>query len=109
VPVAGSCEYGDGPWVSGATDLASKIIFIEEYPANYLWRFSLRSFRQPAVISRTSSRSQNYGLPLPLSRNYLHLTVLEMGRYTIPELLFVPELHTGTYQYILYQFIFFRF
>jgi hypothetical protein len=24
-----------------------------------------------------------------------------MGRYTIPELLFVPEFHTGTYHYIL--------
>jgi hypothetical protein len=23
--------------------------------------------------------------------------VLEMGRYAIPELLFVPEFHTGTY------------
>jgi hypothetical protein len=30
-------------------------------------------------------------------------------RYTIPELLFVPEFHTGTYQYILYQCIFFHF
>jgi hypothetical protein len=76
VPVAGSCEYGDEPWVSGATDLASKIIFIEEYPANYLWRFSLRSFRQPAVISRTSSRSQNYGFASASITNYLHLTVL---------------------------------
>jgi hypothetical protein len=26
--------------------------------------------------------------------------VLEIGRYTIPELLFVLEFHTGTYQYI---------
>jgi hypothetical protein len=26
--------------------------------------------------------------------------VLEIGRYTISELLFVPEFHTGTYQYI---------
>jgi hypothetical protein len=46
----------------------------------------------------------------------LHLhTVLEMGRsgicqYTIPELLFLPKFHTGTYQqYILYLFIFFHF
>jgi hypothetical protein len=38
-------------------------------------------------------------------------SVLEMGRYTIPELLSVPEFHTGTYQYIglLYIFIFSHF
>jgi hypothetical protein len=29
--------------------------------------------------------------------------------YTIPELLFVPELHTCTYKYILYPFISFHF
>jgi hypothetical protein len=29
-----------------------------------------------------------------------------MYRYTVPELLFVPEFHTGTYQFILYPFIF---
>jgi hypothetical protein len=27
-------------------------------------------------------------------------------RCTIPELIFVPEFHTGSYQYILYAFIF---
>jgi hypothetical protein len=27
-------------------------------------------------------------------------------RYTIPELIFVPEFHTGTYQYIVHTFIF---
>jgi hypothetical protein len=26
------------------------------------------------------------------------VTVLEMGRYTVPELLFAPEFHTSTYQ-----------
>jgi hypothetical protein len=29
-----------------------------------------------------------------------------MGRYTIPELLSVPEFHTGTYQYVLYPALF---
>jgi hypothetical protein len=29
--------------------------------------------------------------------------------YTIPELISVPEFHTGSYQYILYSFIFFPF
>jgi hypothetical protein len=32
--------------------------------------------------------------------------VLEMGRYTVPVLLFVPEFHTGTYQYIYILFIY---
>jgi hypothetical protein len=27
-------------------------------------------------------------------------SVLEIGRYTVPELIFVPELHTGTYKYM---------
>jgi hypothetical protein len=36
----------------------------------------------------------------------LSVAVLEMGRYTIPELLSVPEFHTGTYQYVLYPAIF---
>jgi hypothetical protein len=31
----------------------------------------------------------------------------EMGRYTIPELLFAPVFHTGTCQYILYPFQYF--
>jgi hypothetical protein len=35
--------------------------------------------------------------------------VLEMGWYTIPEILFVPELLTGTYQYTIYLSIFFHF
>jgi hypothetical protein len=35
--------------------------------------------------------------------------LLEMSRYTIPETLFVPEFHTGTYQHTLYDFIFFHF
>jgi hypothetical protein len=30
-------------------------------------------------------------------------------RYSIRELIFIPELHTGTYKYILYTFIFFHF
>jgi hypothetical protein len=34
-------------------------------------------------------------------------SVLEVGRYTIPELLFVPEFHTGTYQHTLFLFHFF--
>jgi hypothetical protein len=29
-----------------------------------------------------------------------------MGRYTIPELPFVPEFHTATYQYIHYIYIY---
>jgi hypothetical protein len=32
----------------------------------------------------------------------IHL-VLEMGRYTIPEILSVPKFHTGTYQYMSYR------
>jgi hypothetical protein len=36
-------------------------------------------------------------------------SVLEMGRYTVPELLFVPEFHTGTYQYILIHIFSFHF
>jgi hypothetical protein len=32
-----------------------------------------------------------------------------MCRYTIPELIFVPEFYAGTYQCILYPFIFFIF
>jgi hypothetical protein len=33
---------------------------------------------------------------------------LEIGRYIIPEL-FIPEFNAGTYQYIVYPFLFFRF
>jgi hypothetical protein len=32
-----------------------------------------------------------------------------MGGYAIPELLLIPEFHTGSYQYALYPFIFFHF
>jgi hypothetical protein len=38
--------------------------------------------------------------------SYWLAPVLEMGRYTIPKLLSVPEFHTGTYEYTLYPFIF---
>jgi hypothetical protein len=33
----------------------------------------------------------------------------DVCRYTIPELLFVPEFYTGCYQYILYPLYFFHF
>jgi hypothetical protein len=39
--------------------------------------------------------------------NYVHCSKWAgICRCTIPELIFVPEFHTGTYQYILYAFIF---
>jgi hypothetical protein len=36
-------------------------------------------------------------------------SVLKIGWYTLTELLYVPEFHTSTNQYILYPFIFFHF
>jgi hypothetical protein len=37
-----------------------------------------------------------------------HLVIYgaQLGRYTVPELLFIPSFHTGTCQYTLYPFIF---
>jgi hypothetical protein len=77
----------------------------------------MSSFQPPSErsgIADLYSHTNLYSLQMNtvLLTNILHTWstgVLEIGRYTIPEILFVPKFHTGTYQYELYPFTFFHF
>jgi hypothetical protein len=68
-------------------------------------------YRSIRIVAKVRDFKAFFGNVISLYKWRVDLlyALLEIYRYTILELIFVPEFNTGTYQYILHKFILFLF